>query len=194
METALQITFKDMEHSDAVEAVVRERVGRLGKFHHNLIGCRVVLNVPHRSAEGFKPPLGIAVEVQVPGRGTIVAKDAEERHEAKGDHTGVINRAFEAVERQLREVSDVQNRTVKQHGAAEGDTGIVVRLFPQQGYGFIEVKESSDLYFTRNAVTGGDYDALEVGTVVHVTRATEEGPMGPQASSVKLLGHGKSPA
>jgi ribosome-associated translation inhibitor RaiA/cold shock CspA family protein len=193
MQTALQITFKDMDHSDALETIIRERARRMEKFHRRIISCRVVVEAPHRSAEGFKPPLGIAVEVKIPGQDTIVAKDAEERREVKGDHTAVVNRAFEAIERQLREVAEYRNHPGKQQGAAAGDTGVVVRLFPQQGYGFIEIRESPDLYFTRNAVVGGSYDDLEVGTVVHVTRATEEGPMGPQASSVRLLGHRKSP-
>jgi cold shock CspA family protein len=65
-------------------------------------------------------------------------------------------------------------------------------LFPEQSYGFIEVKDSPELYFTRNAVVGDAFDDLEVGMVVHVTRATTEGPMGPQASSVKLLGRARS--
>jgi cold shock CspA family protein len=58
----------------------------------------------------------------------------------------------------------------------------------------VEVKDSPDLYFSREVVTSGTFDDLEVGTVVHVTRAASEGPMGPQASSVKLLGARRSPA
>ena len=52
--------------------------------------------------------------------------------------------------------------------------------------------DGPELYFTRNAVVGDAFDDLEVGMVVHVTRATTEGPLGPQASSVKLLGRAKS--
>ena len=55
------------------------------------------------------------------------------------------------------------------------------------------MKGSPDLYFTRNAVVGGSFDDLQPGTVVHLTRATSEGPMGPQASSIRLLGSSKSP-
>ena len=67
---------------------------------------------------------------------------------------------------------------------------MVVRLFPEQNYGFIEMDNSPELYFTRNAVDGGDFAELKVGMMVQVTRATEEGPMGPQASSVRLLDRG----
>jgi hypothetical protein len=37
-------------------------------------------------------------------------------------------------------------------------------------------------------VTDGSFDELKVGTMVQVTTATGEGPMGPQASSVEILG------
>ena len=75
---------------------------------------------------------------------------------------------------------------IKQHDN-HGSTGQVIRLFREQSYGFVEVRGAPDLYFTRNAVVGGDFDDLELGTLVHVTVATTEGPMGPQASSVRLL-------
>ena len=70
---------------------------------------------------------------------------------------------------------------------------MVVRLYPDQNYGFIEVDNSPELYFTRNAVVGADYDELKVGMMVQVTPATSEGPMGPQASSVRLLDRNRTP-
>jgi cold shock CspA family protein len=93
----------------------------------------------------------------------------------------------------LKTTSDIMRGEVKRHDGA-GEAGLVVRLFPQQDYGFIEVRGSPDLYFTRNAVTGGSFDDLKVGTMVEVTRATTEGPMGPQASSVKLLNARRAPS
>jgi ribosome-associated translation inhibitor RaiA/cold shock CspA family protein len=192
MESPLQITFKDMESSEFLERLVRERVAKLERFHPNLIHCRVVLEVPHRSPESGKTPLGVTVEVSVSGHPMIVAKGEEERREMKGDHTSVLNRVFDSVQRQLGSISDVQKGQVKQHEST-GETGQIVRLFPLEDYGFIEVRGSPDLYFTRNAVVGGDFDALEPGTMVQITRATTEGPMGPQASSVRVLSAPHSP-
>jgi hypothetical protein len=51
----------------------------------------------------------------------------------------------------------------------------------------VEVDNSSELYFSRNVVSGVEFDELQVGTIVHVTIATTDGPMGPQASSIRLL-------
>lgn len=186
MERPLQLSFRNMDSSPALENAIRERVSRLEDFHSNIIGCRVVAEVPHRSSAGHKPPLALSVEVEVGGRPLIVAKDNEARREAKNDQLAVVTHVFEAVERQLRDTADVQRHRVK-HSAAEGETGVVLRLFPDQGYGFVQVGNGSDLYFTRNAVAGGNFDRLSEGTMVQVTQATGEGPMGPQASSVALL-------
>ncbi|MDP1639525.1 MAG: DNA-binding protein, partial [Hyphomicrobium sp.] len=101
--------------------------------------------------------------------------------------SAIINRVFESAERQLEQISAIRKGEVKQHGSA-GDTGTVVRIFPEQNYGFIEVRDSPDLYFSREVVGNGGFEHIKVGSLVHVTRATSEGPMGPQASSVKLMG------
>lgn len=187
MDVPLQIAFKNLESSAFLEALIRERVAKLERYHHHIVGCRVLVEVPHRAPASGKVPIGISVEVEVPGSKSIVAKDQEERHDSKNDHTTVVNRAFDKVQRQLEDHNDIRRGEVKVHEGA-GTSGRVVRLFPEQNYGFIEVAGSADLYFTRNAVVSGSYDDLSVGETVVITVATSEGPMGPQASSVRRIG------
>jgi hypothetical protein len=193
MERPLQIAFKNVDSSASLEALIRERVQRLHRFHPNITGARVVVEIPHRSPEGAKPPLGITAEIDVPGRGPVIAKGEQERREAKGDNSAIVNRVFEAVERQLEQIMAIRKGEVKLHGSA-GDTGVVVRVFPDQNYGFIEMKGSPDLYFSGDVCGNGSFEEIKVGALVHVTRAVAEGPMGPQASSVKLLGDSRSPS
>lgn len=193
MEVPLQIAFKDLDSSEFIENLIRERAARMERLHSNIISCRVVVEVPHRSPESGKPPIGVSVEVEVPGRKTLlVGKDEQQRHEVKNDQYAVVSRAFDAVERQLKSDADFKRGDVKHH-EGERDTGRILRLFPEQNYGFIEVRGMGDLYFTRNAVVSGSFDDLQVGTMVEITRATGEGPMGPQASSVRLLNARRSP-
>ncbi|HET6157523.1 MAG TPA: HPF/RaiA family ribosome-associated protein [Dongiaceae bacterium] len=187
MQRTPTVSFRNLDTSDFLRGLAEERVARLEKFYPRLIGCRVVIEAPHRSAEGHHPPLGVSVEVDLPNRPRIVAKDVEPQRELKGDHVSVINRAFEAIERQLEELGEKQRGEIKRHENAR-QTGSVTRLFPEQQYGFIEISGGPQLYFTRNAVIGGSFDDLKVGMMVQVTEATSEGPMGPQASSVQVLG------
>jgi cold shock CspA family protein len=185
MERRLQTVFKDTDSSPFLAGLIRERVERLARFHSRLIGCRVVVEVPHRSPASGKIPLGITIEAELPGQPLLIAKDAEDRRATKGDGVAFVNRAFDAMQRQLQEVA-----AARAHGSqpAEGaaDHGVVVRLFPDQGYGFIELRGAPELHFTRNAVVGGSFDDLAVGTLVQVTIAATEGPMGPQASAVQV--------
>jgi cold shock CspA family protein/ribosome-associated translation inhibitor RaiA len=189
----LQITYKGIESSPAFDALIRERATGLERKHPRITGCRVVVDVPYRGSESAKVPLAVSVEVEIPNRSLVIGKDTQDRREMKDDHTAVLNNAFTAVERQLDKIADLQDQGVKRHEGIAAN-GMIVRLFPDQSYGFIEVDNSQELYFTRNAVASGAFDELQVGMMVQVTRATAEGPMGPQASSVRPFDKLKTPA
>jgi ribosomal subunit interface protein len=109
MERPLQLTFKGMDSSPALESLVRERLSRLERLYPRLVGCRVVVEVPHRKSETAKMPLAVTVELEIPGRGTVVGKDEVARRAAKEDHTAALNGAFEAVERQLAKIHDIRS-------------------------------------------------------------------------------------
>jgi len=190
MEKPVEIAFKDMEASEALESAIRERVAWLERFHPRITSCRVVVDFPYRRPAGGRMPIGIAVEIEVPGHRKVVAKEAEREGQMKSDRGVLVHAVFEAARRQLSALADRQEGEVKAHpGGAE--TGQIVRLFPEQDYGFVELPGSPDLYFTRNAVKNDGFNGLQVGETVRVTRATTDGPMGPQASSVAKLGEGR---
>ena len=64
--------------------------------------------------------------------------------------------------------------------------GMVERLFPEEGYGFLRtVDDNRQFYFHRNSVLHDDFERLTVGTEVRF--AAEEGDDGPQASSVQVV-------
>ena len=187
MDTPPQITFRGTQTSPAVETQVRERMQRLERFAERITAVRVVVEAMHRSAGGAKNPLGIAVEVDVPGR-KLVARAEEPVRESKGDTLHVIAEAFAAIERQLDDFTRQRRQETKSHAQDEPAVGRVVRLFPAQNYGFIELGGGSELYFTRNAVEHDAFDALGEGAEVAYTVAPDDGPMGPQARSVRRLG------
>jgi len=120
MQSPLQIVFKGIEKSAAIEARVKERAARLERFHRAVVSCRVVVEAAHRSAGGFKPALSIHIEVKIP-RHTLVAKDTERQHDAKNDDMALINRAFDVLQRQLENEARIMRGDVKQH------TGLNVR-------------------------------------------------------------------
>ena len=184
MQKPLQITFKNVDKSEHLEALIRERVEKLDHTYSRLIGCRVVLEAPARSGTA-KQTLAIAIEMDVPGKPKIVAKRQDERRDAKGDNLKLINQAFDAAQRQLEDLNRVVSRDVKQHDSA-GETGCIMQVESHEDHGFVELAQGESLYFSRGAVIDNRFDDLKPGMMVHVTRASRNGSMGPQASAIRL--------
>ena len=184
MPDRFMISFHNLDRSDAIEARVRERTARMERYYSGIIGCRVAIEAPHK--QPHKSTLGITINLRVPGKDIVVKREGR-LHEADGHQESyrILNDAFDAADRQLEEFSRKQRGDVKTHGGPI--YAKVVRLFPEQDYGFIETPEHFNLYFHRAVVRDDRFDDLEVGSEVLYDRADEEGPMGPQASSVKLV-------
>ena len=182
MQVPLKISFHNMAASESIEARVRERVARLERLADGIVSCRVTIEAPHK--QPHRSTVGITIDIGVPGK-DIVVKREQRHHESRDDAYQVINVAFDVAERQLEEHRDVLRREVKTHEGAV--YARIVRLFPQQGYGFIETPGQQDVYFHRVVVEDDAYDQLEVGSEVHYVLADDEGPMGPQASRVRLV-------
>lgn len=185
----LQIVFRNTGHPAFLAGHIRERVQHLERFYSHIIGCRVVVEAAHRSFVAARKPLIISVEIEVPGRPKIVARSEAVRQGAKRASSAALNQVFEAVQRKLEELAKILKGRVKKHeGAVE--TGVVARIFPEENDGFVDVKGAPDLDFPRNGLVKGDFDDLEAGAMVRVTRAGMEGPIGPRASSVRVIERG----
>jgi ribosome-associated translation inhibitor RaiA/cold shock CspA family protein len=184
MQEPLQISFHNMAPSDALERRVREHWAKVERHHDGIISARIVIEAPHK--QPHKSTLGISISIGVPGR-DIVVKREQRLHESDNHAAWVINEAFHAVERQLEDHAQKQRRDVKAH-EGEREYARIVRLYPDQDYGFIETRERLDIYFHRDVLRDADFDDLKVGGEVLYTLAPHEGPMGPMASSVWTLG------
>jgi CspA family cold shock protein len=61
--------------------------------------------------------------------------------------------------------------------------GVVVRVMPDKGFGFIRDERRQELFFHRSAA-GDEFERMREGTKVTFTEA--RGPKGPRAESVRL--------
>lgn len=182
MQIPLQITFRDMEPSPAVEARIREKMESLARFHDRITRCHVTVEMPHQHHHKGKL-YHVRIHVTVPSGELAVSRDAHDKH-AHEDVYVAIRDAFRAVRRQLEDLSRRRRGEIKNHEPPPH--GRVARLFPEQDYGIITTSDGREIYFHRNSVIDEDFDQLEVD---HEVRFTEErGEQGPQASSVKAVG------
>lgn len=116
MQTEPQITFKNLPHSDYIEANIREKIGSLEKHFDKITSCRVVVESPHhRHHKGNI--YHITIDLNVPGKELVVKKNQEENH-AHEDVYVAIRDAFDAMERQLEEYVRQLRGDVKRHETA----------------------------------------------------------------------------
>jgi len=181
MQLPLQITFRDMEPSEAVEARIRERAAKLDEYYDRIMSCRVVVEAPHRHHHQGKL-FHVCVDLTVPSGELVVNREPAARH-AHEDVYVAIRDAFNAAQRRLANYARRRRRDVKTHESIP--LGRVLRLFPEEGYGFIEGPQGREVYFHKNSVLDEAFERLEVGSVVQFFE--EPGNKGPQASTVRLM-------
>jgi ribosome-associated translation inhibitor RaiA len=115
MDLPIEITFRGMEPSDAVDARIRERAEELTRFCSRIQSCRVVVESGHhRHKHGRLRHLRI--HLAVPEGEIVVNRDPSEHH-AHEDIYVAIRDAFDAARRQLEEHARRLRGDVKTHRA-----------------------------------------------------------------------------
>lgn len=182
MQIPPEISYRNVEPSERIEEKIREEIGKLERYFDRITRCRVVVDVPHRHSEqGNRYHVGI--RLTVPTTELVVSRDP-------GDDRGhhdlevAVTDAFQAMRRQLDEYVGRLRRD--QEKTREGlRSGVVVRLVPEDRYGFIRTPDGRDVYFHEHTLVSSDYEELGVQTPVRFVE--EEGDKGPQAREVYVL-------
>jgi len=172
-----RVTVRNVSLSKAAEATIREKAAKLELFCDRITSCRVVVEAPHRRHhQGVL--YNVRIDMAVPGGELVVTRESHE------DVYVAIRDAFDAARRQLQYYAGRQRSDVKIHEAPH--EARVSKLFPGEGFGFLETPDGREIYFHRNSVLNGSFDRLKVGTKVRFSE--ERGEQGPQASTVVILG------
>ena len=101
MSLPLQVTFRQMSASPFLRARIEERAERLLRFYDRILGCRVVVEAPHRRHHKGKL-YTIIVELTLPGTCLTCHRNPGEHH-AHEDVYVALHDAFDAAERRLRD-------------------------------------------------------------------------------------------
>ncbi|KAF0224059.1 MAG: hypothetical protein FD176_1457 [Rhodospirillaceae bacterium] len=102
MQNPLQITFHGIDHSEAVETRVREKVAKLEQFFDRITSCRVAIESDHKNSSNLHHKGNsylVRIDLNVPGSELVVKRESDE-HE---DVYAALKGAFQAMERQLKE-------------------------------------------------------------------------------------------
>jgi len=178
MKTPLQITFRDIERSDALEAHIRDRAEKLETFFEPIMSCRVVVEMPHQHKHQGKV-FNVRIDIGVPGNEIVVNRDHHE------DVYVALRDGFDAAKRQLQDYARRLHGETKNH--ATEYVGQVVRLVPDEGYGFIRRTDGDELYFNADNLVNVNFGQLSEG--VEVKFIEEVAGEGLQAKRVSVGSH-----
>lgn len=173
----LEIESRNVAMTPRWRAEAEARMADLQAGHNDLIHGRVTLtkNPHHKKAKNVAEAL---VVISLPGRHTITSRKEEKTFEE------AIRAAFAAVEIELAKIRE--KRAAKEIRIPPVPLrGVICKLFPKEGYGFILQDGGGEVYFHRNALHGLDFDKLEDG--LEVAFNAEPGEKGPQATTVNPL-------
>ena len=182
MQIPLQITFRHMEESPALEAKIREKASKLEHFAEHITSCRVVIEAPHQHHHQGKL-YSVKIDITLPNKEIVVNRHPEQHH-AHEDVYVALRDAFDAARRQLEDYVRRRRGDIKTHATLPH--GTITQLFPYEDYGLIKSADGREIYFHRNSVYNKDFDKLDVGASVHYNE--EMGENGPQASTVYIEG------
>src|SRR5215471_7227027 len=193
MKTPLQVKFRNMPRSQAIEDNIREKASKLESFYDRIMSCRVVVAAPHRHHRKGKA-YEVRIDLTVPGDELVINRWPKRLKAAKSSLTEqletelieshqrskqrshadmyvAIRDAFNAAGRKLQDYARRQRGTVKLHEIPP--RARVSKLFPEEKYGFLETPEGREIYFHGNSVLQPGFDRLRVGAEVHF--AEEQG-------------------
>jgi ribosome-associated translation inhibitor RaiA len=97
----VNITFRHMESSAAVETRINELATHLGTFSDRIQSCRVVVDSPHRHHHQGKV-FNVKVQLALPGDDVVVDMERPDR-DGHEDIYVVLRDAFDAARRQLQQ-------------------------------------------------------------------------------------------
>ncbi|HLN97533.1 MAG TPA: HPF/RaiA family ribosome-associated protein [Pyrinomonadaceae bacterium] len=193
----LQISFRNMKPSEAVENRVREEVSKLETFYQGIMRCRVEVGLPHkhhRKGDLFH----VRIDLTAPGVELVVKKEPSlqaslrrgdaakhaKSHEPNAAHKDVfvvIRDAFKEARRQLQDYARRLRGQTKTHVLKP--SARVSQIFPEEGYGFLETADGNEIYFDKNSVVNDAFNRLAIGN--KVTFSEELGEKGVQASTIR---------
>ena len=194
-----QVTFRNMSAIPDVRETIESRIQKLETFCKPILSCRVIIEAPanhHRKGDPFQVRIDATLS-----DGKVVVKHAESLYPGKRDPDSeqlrkgrettsernclmlAVRGAFSATRRKLQEHVRLRRADVKTHEPTlQAKVG---RIFPEEGYGYLETPDGREIYFHANSVLGTPFKKLKTG--IRAQFVEETGMKGPQASTVRII-------
>ncbi|HWF63629.1 MAG TPA: HPF/RaiA family ribosome-associated protein [Rhizomicrobium sp.] len=115
MDIPLELSFHNMQPSDALKAAVQKHVRKLDSLKSHLIGCRVVIEMPHKNHRTGQNLPDVHIVMRVPGKELVVSREMAHAGNKKTptDAYAVLDNAFAVAQSQLKEHRRIVQGDVK---------------------------------------------------------------------------------
>ena len=161
MQIAPVIAYRNLDPSPAVASIVERRTKKLEALFDRIVGCEVTLEALQKRKVHARI-LRAHLVLHLPGPDLSVERSVAQGS-AQEDLILAVNRAFSAAEKLLKRQKAIMAKLEVKHHAALLH-GEITFLEPELGHGWLRADDGREVYFQKDALTGGDWDALSVGT------------------------------
>lgn len=175
MKVAPEITYRGVDKTNAIEALIHEKIAKLERVCDHISSCHIVLE-KEQDRPRDRSPYRVRLDITVPPSHELAAESTMSHQTQYAELDTVVRDAFEKAWRQLRDLSEQQQQhdKGKTNDGAQDTTALVTKLFPEQGYGFLKTLDGQDIHFLRNSVIHDDFDRLGIGTGVRFEAIEDE--------------------
>ncbi len=154
----VKIVIRDMPNSPALENHLRKKAEKLIHYFDHINTCQIVIDVPQKHKRQGKL-FNVRIDLTVPGKELVV------NHKLDEDVYVAIRDAFSALLRKLECYVEKRRGYVKKHESA--NFGYISKLFPKEGYGFIQSIDGNEYYLSLTNTTSLPFADFEIGDMVH---------------------------
>ena len=160
----LHIEGQNVDVHEHLRTLIAGRLDKLNTHHSDIIHARVVLVKSSHHQHGSDEA---RISLSLTRRKTLQAsKVGKTLEEAVGTAFDALTREVSEYRRKRRDLDKPRLKTAKIEPCM---SGTVVEVFPEQGYGFIEVGEDEEeVRFSRQVVAGEAFDSITTGMSVEV--------------------------
>lgn len=117
MQIPLQITYRNMQQSNAVDTKIREKAKKLERFAEHITSCRVIIEAPHKYHQHGRI-YSVKIDITLPGEEIVASRHSDQNH-AHEDVYVAIRDAFRASRRKLEDYVRRRRHKVKTHFYAD---------------------------------------------------------------------------
>ncbi len=122
MQQLIEITFRNMDRSDSIVAMIEEKCKKLEHFYQHIIDMLVIVEMPQRRQTQGRQ-YQITIKVHVPGK-TLLASRTNGKDLRSESLPATINDTFHSITRQLEDFAERQRGHVKQHTSGKQSAGL----------------------------------------------------------------------